>query len=132
MPAVREVPVCPSGLRPGDHVGQYEILEWIGSGGSGCIYKVRQDEGVFALKILSECFIDDGRGGEETKEALARADREFVALSIVDHPNILHRLASGRWPGTKRGWPFIVTEYVDGPDIYRWRAEMQPSLRKIC
>ena len=117
MADVREIAVYPSALKPGHFVGQYEIVEWVGSGGAACVYKVKRDGDVYGLKILTNCFLDDDVDSEEQRELRARAKREFLVVNTLEHPNILRGLACDRWPGARRGWPYIVTEYVDGQDI---------------
>ena len=131
-PAPRHIAVHPSALKPGELVGQYEVLEKLGEGGMGCVYKVKRGEGVYVLKILTSCFLDDAVVSDDQREYRLRADREFFAIRSLDHANVLRAYAFERWPELHRGWPYIVTEFVDGLDVCRWREEAQPSLRRIC
>ncbi len=128
----RPIAVHPSALKPGELVGQYEVLEKLGEGGMGCVYKVKRGEGVYVLKILTSCFLDDAVVSDDQREYRLRADREFFAIRSLDHANILRAYAFERWPELHRGWPYIVTEFIDGLDVCRWREEAQPSLRRIC
>jgi hypothetical protein len=131
-PAPRPIAVHPSALKPGELVGQYGILEKLGEGGMGCVYKVKRGEGVYVLKILTSCFLDDAVVSDDQREYRLRADREFFAIRSLDHANVLRAYAFERWPELHRGWPYIVTEFVDGLDVCGWREEAQPSLRRIC
>jgi len=119
-------------LKAGDHIGQYEIVEPVGFGGYGSVYKVKQGEGVYVLKLLTTTFLDDAVISDDQHEARLRADREFFALRSLDHPNVMKAYAFERWPELTRGWPYIVTEYVDGEDLEAWCEKEEPSLRRIC
>ncbi|MFT4176971.1 MAG: protein kinase [Luteolibacter sp.] len=87
---------------------QLEILELIGKGGMGAVYKVRQkalDRSV-ALKILPP-----GMGA--TPEFSDRFSREAKTLAKLNHPNIvtLHEF------GQTGDLPFILMEFVDGMNL---------------
>ena len=89
---------------------QFEVLELIGQGGMGAVYKVRQKEldRVVALKILP-------RAISETPGFSDRFAREARALAKLNHPGIvtLHEF------GQTDGLYFIVMEYVDGVNLRR-------------
>ncbi len=70
-------------LAPGTRLAHYEILEPIGKGGMGEVYRARDtklDRDV-AIKVLPEEFAKD-------KERLARFEREAKLLASLNHPNI--------------------------------------------
>lgn len=87
---------------------QFEILELIGQGGMGAVYKVRQKEldRIVALKILPPA-ISDTPGFAE------RFAREARALAKLNHPGIvtLHEF------GQREGLYFILMEFVDGVNL---------------
>ncbi len=96
----------------GDLVGQrlshYRIVEKIGEGGMGEVYRAH-DEALdrdVAIKVLPEELANDG-------ERLARFQREARAAASLDHPNILavHEL------GVHDGRPFMVTELLEGRTV---------------
>lgn len=85
-----------------------EILEFIGQGGMGCVFKARQPQlnRVVALKILPESLGRDPAFAE-------RFTREAQALAALNHPNIvtIHDF------GQSGGFYFLLMEYVDGVNL---------------
>ena len=68
----------------GQTLGHYRIVEKIGAGGMGVVYRAhdeRLDRDV-AIKVLPGIMAQDG-------ERLARFEREAKAVAKLDHPNIL-------------------------------------------
>ncbi|HTA30171.1 MAG TPA: protein kinase [Candidatus Cybelea sp.] len=86
---------------------QLEILELIGQGGMGAVYKARQKEldRIVALKILPP-----GVGGADFAERFAR---EAKALARLNHPGIVTLYEFGRSDGLF----FFLMEYVDGATL---------------
>lgn len=108
LDGVREAFEPPSLLELEVVFPQFEILELIGQGGMGAVYKVRQRQldRVVALKILPP-----GIGGDA---AFAdRFAREAKALAKLNHPGIvtIHEF------GCSGGLYFIVMEFVDGVNL---------------
>src|SRR6202142_2580710 len=70
-------------LSPGDRLGPYEILEPIGAGGMGEVYRARDTKlkREVAVKVLPDAFAHD-------PERLARFVREAEVLASLNHPNI--------------------------------------------
>jgi hypothetical protein len=99
-------PPAPADLAP--HFPQLEILECLGRGGMGVVYKARQPqlERFVALKILAPERVDDPRFAE-------RFQREAKALAKLNHPNIvtLHEF------GQADGFFYFLMEFVDGVNV---------------
>jgi predicted Ser/Thr protein kinase len=90
----------------GDAIGGYVVLEVLGRGGSGAVYKVRADDGgVAALKLV------DAR---EDDVALQRLAREVHALQTVRHPAIPEILDAE----VDGGDNFVVFEFIPGVSLF--------------
>ena len=94
-------------LRKGAVIAErYTLLEEVGVGGMGTVWKAEQTEPVrriVALKLI--------KPGMDTKTVLARFEAERQALALMDHPNIARVLDGGT---TQEGRPYFVMEYVEG------------------
>jgi tRNA A-37 threonylcarbamoyl transferase component Bud32 len=85
-----------------------EIIEMVGQGGMGVVYKARQKnlDRIVALKVLSPQLSDD-------PEFVERFTREAKALAQLNHPNIVAIYDSGIHDHV----PYLVMEYVDGTPL---------------
>ncbi len=95
--------------RDDKRIGPYRLIEAIGEGGMGVVYRAEQTRPIkrrVALKLV--------KLGMDTREVLARFDSERQALALMDHPNIAKVLDAG---ATEQGRPFFVMEYVQGEPI---------------
>src|SRR5262245_44791434 len=88
---------------------QLEILEFIGRGGMGAVYKARQKEldRIVALKVLPPTIGQDAAFAE-------RFTREARALARLSHPGIVTLFEFGR---TEGGLFFFLMEFVDGVNL---------------
>ena len=101
-------------LSPGTKLAHYEILEPIGKGGMGEVYRARDGKlgRDVAIKVLPEEFAEDD-------ERLARFEREAKLLASLNHPNI----ASIHGFEDSDGVTALVLELVAGPTLAERIAE---------
>jgi serine/threonine protein kinase len=89
-------------LQPGTHLGPYQILQAVGAGGMGRVYKARDTrlERTVAIKVLSA-------------EYSHRLRIEGRAISALNHPNVcaLYDI------GDQDGAAYLVMEYVEGESL---------------
>lgn len=90
------------------NIGDYVILDRIGEGGMGVVFRVRHREtqAIHACKILPAKLTDD-------KLAVRRFQREIRTATRLSHPNIVATNDSGEVNGTH----FLTMEYVAGSDL---------------
>jgi serine/threonine protein kinase len=94
----------------GTRIGPYQIVEEIGHGGMGTVYRaVRADD-----QYRKEVAIKVVRGGLGDEFRLHRFLAERQILANLDHANIARLLDGG---ATEDGRPYVVMEYVEGRPI---------------
>ena len=113
-----------SGQTFGLVLGNYRILDRIGAGGMGVVYKAEHVhmKRAVAIKVLAP---DDG---EERAVFLERFTSEMQALAVLRHPNIVLAYDAGEVasPGTSGTVRYLVMEYVPGVDLEQYVLEHGP------
>ena len=92
----------------GRMISRYRILEKLGAGGMGVVYKAEDPrlKRFVALKVLNEIFSSD-------QVARERLEREAQAAAALNHPNIIGIYETGDFEGRA----FIAMEYVEGQSL---------------
>ncbi len=118
---------APQADRPGGSgvgqviAGRYTLLEVLGEGGMGTVYRAGQTQPVkrqVALKLI--------KVGMDSRGVLARFDAERQALALMDHPNIARVYDGG---STEAGQPFFVMELVSGEPITEYCDRLRLPVR---
>ena len=105
----------------GTRVESYEILEALGHGGMGEVYRARDTRlnRSVAIKFLS-AEIEDA-------VSLRRFEQEAQTASSLNHPHILTVFEAGRWNGRQ----YLVTELIDGGTLKDWARAGTRTWRQI-
>ncbi len=95
-------------MQPGDKLNHYEVIEKIGAGGMGEVFRAKDTKlgRDVALKVLPPEFASD-------PERLARFRREAKVLAALHHPNIASIFGLEELPEAV----FLVMELVEGDDL---------------
>jgi serine/threonine protein kinase len=106
--------------KPGTALANYQILDEIGRGGMGRVYRARHPRlgQEVALKVL--------RPGMDSSALVARFEAERHTLARMDHPHIARIFDGGV---TEDGRPFFVMELVRGVSITAYAVQHQLPLR---
>ncbi|MEQ9207263.1 MAG: serine/threonine-protein kinase [Phycisphaerales bacterium] len=105
----------------GAYIGNYKILNRIGEGGFGSVYRAEQTSPMtreVALKII--------KLGMDTRQVIARFEAERQALALMDHPAIATVYDAG---ATKSGRLYFVMELVRGLPITKYCDQHNLSIR---
>ncbi len=110
-------------LRRGETLGRYTIIDLVGTGGMGAVYRARDAEldRVVALKVLRPV-------GDETSLAeRARFLAEAQTLARMSHVNIVTVFDVGEVDGQM----FIAMELIDGVSLREWQNERPRGWREV-
>jgi serine/threonine protein kinase len=111
-----------STLQPGDRYDRFEILDRLGEGGFGTVYKVKDAryDHPLALKLSHGPI----RGGDAAQRAL----REVTVLrSVHDNPHVVRVLDAGL---NRDGHIFVLMEYLQGQPLNQFHDFDQPLVPK--
>ena len=104
----------------GEMVGIWRIVERLGGGGMGAVYRAERADGLYeqavALKLMAP--------GNEARAR--RFERERQMLARLDHPGIARIIDGGT---DEAGRPFLVMELVEGLPVDDWVERNAPPVR---
>ena len=115
-------------LDRGVRLGPYEIIEPLGAGGMGEVYRARDPRlgRDLAIKVLTPSLAQDA-------EALGRFEREARTASSLNHPNIVHIYEIGEAATESGPVHYIAMEYIEGQTLRarlkageRWKTLLEP------
>ena len=99
-----------SALALGDRVGPYRVIQELGRGGMGIVYRAERADGEFA-QVVALKLVRRGVDGDDTT---VRFRRERQILARLEHPSIARLLDGGLHTD---GRPYFAMELVDGEPI---------------
>lgn len=93
---------------------RFELLELIGKGGMGAVWKARDSESgeIVAIKLLHQHLADE-------TDYVARFEREVEVTRTINSPNVVRTTGYG----TRDGVPYMVMELVEGPSLRQTLTE---------
>src|SRR5258708_1842368 len=106
----------------GRRVGCYQIVQLIGTGGMGEVYRAFRADDQYCKQVAIKLV----RGGQDSHGVVERFRIERQILANLDHPNIARMLDGGR---TEDGLPYFVMELVEGKPIDEYCNEHRLSIR---
>ena len=103
-------------------IGPYRVLETLGSGGVGTVYRAidRRSGEMAALKLLST-------GPALDPRAARRLAREFETLEDLSHPNVVKVYDTGVY----QGYPYLAMELVEGLTLRHYLA-LSPTVMRLA
>ena len=94
----------------GSTVSHYQIMEKLGGGGMGVVYRAVRVDDVYQKQVAIKLV----RAGQDSGFVLSRFRNERQILASLDHPNIARLLDGGK---TEEGVPYFVMELIEGEPI---------------
>ena len=111
-----------AGSLAGQSIGPYRLVQTLGVGGMGEVWRAEQTEPfrrTVALKVI--------KAGMDTKAVVARFESERQALALMDHTNIAKVFDAGE---TTAGRPYFVMEYVPGLPITDYSDDHRLTIKE--
>src|SRR5450432_3213200 len=108
-------------LEPGTRVGAWCILDEIGRGGMGVVFRAERADGAYRQEVALKLI--DGKVVREDQRALFVRERQLLAE--LEHPNIVRLLDGGELP---EGQPWFALELVRGEALDHYAEAHAPSL----
>jgi serine/threonine protein kinase/tetratricopeptide (TPR) repeat protein len=105
----------------GDRIGPFELIDRLGEGGFGTVWRARQ-----ARPVVREVALKIVKLGMDTVEVVGRFEHERDALAKMDHPHVAKVLDAG---ATGDGRPWFAMELVDGEPVTDFCNRLQLDVR---
>jgi non-specific serine/threonine protein kinase/serine/threonine-protein kinase len=105
----------------GRRVGAYRIVEQIGAGGMGEVYRAFRADDQFRMQVALKVI----RAGQDSNSVVTRFRNERQILANLEHPNIARLLDGGT---TEDGTPYIAMELIEGEPITDYCDHLKLSI----
>ena len=99
-----------NGSRVGRRIGVYHLIEQIGQGGMGEVYRAERADGQYDKQVAIKLI----RPGLDSAAIVVRFRNERQILAGLDHPNLAKLLDGGT---SEAGMPYFVMELIEGQAI---------------
>lgn len=116
----------------GKNIGNYRIINELGTGGMGAVFLAERIDGGFKQKVALKVV----KKGMDSEAILRRFQIERQILANLNHPNIARLFDGGT---TTKGLPFFAMEYVEGKPLDEYCDQYQLSIsdrleifRQVC
>ena len=119
LDALRPIPARPVRDAAGQQIGAWKLIERVGSGGSGEVYRAERADGRYAQTVAVKLL------RREAIDTLPRFEAEQRILARLEHPGIARLYDAGV---ADDGRPYTVMEWVEGTDLTRWCIEHEADL----
>ncbi|MDJ0837336.1 MAG: protein kinase [Acidobacteriota bacterium] len=103
-------------------IGPYRLVEELGRGGMGVVYRGVRDDNELRMTVAVKLI----HKSRSNPEMIARFRRERQILADLRHPNIAQLMDAGT---TEDGLPYFVMEYVPGVNLTQWCQQIKPDLQ---
>ena len=109
-------------LEAGEHIGPYVVVQKVGSGGMGDVYRARDTRlnRLVAIKVINA-------GGDERPQSRTRFAAEARAIAALSHPHICALFDTG----FEAGQPYLVMEYLEGETLAERLKRGSPTPREL-
>ncbi len=109
-------------LDVGQHIGPYVVVQKVGSGGMGDVYRARDTRlnRLVAIKVI-------GAGGDERPQSRTRFAAEARAIAALSHPHICALYDTG----FEAAQPYLVMEYLEGETLAERLKRGLPAPREL-
>lgn len=104
---------------------KYELIEKIGEGGMGIVYKARQIAPVSLKRMVAVKII---KPGLNSSSVLERFETERTTLARMDHPHVSRILDAGE---AESGQPYFVMDYIEGLPLLEYLEKETPPLEVV-
>ncbi|HEX8537517.1 MAG TPA: serine/threonine-protein kinase, partial [Cystobacter sp.] len=118
-----EMTTYPDALEPGTQVGRWRVVERLGVGGQGAVYRVEDADRpgeFYALKLA--LYARDGRAEREVALMMSRAA----------HPHVVGFHGCARWPHPREGYLGFVMDWVPGLALDVWAETGNTTFRQLA
>ncbi|QOC21624.1 tetratricopeptide repeat protein [Wenzhouxiangella sp. AB-CW3] len=109
-------------LPDGTRLGPWRVVESVGAGGMGEVYRAERADGAFEMTVAVKVI----RNASEYLAELLEAERQVMAR--INHPAIARLLDGGVM---NDGRPYLVMEWVDGPTLSEWMEQHGPGPEQL-